>query len=65
MVFFFRRGWTVLVTLRPRATACSPTPPPPDVEFRIPVEAAEVSTGTVEELVVATGTLRAPPRSSA
>ena len=58
MVFFFRRGWTVLA-LFAAATACSPTPPPPDVEFRIPVEAAEVSTGTVEELVVATGTLRA------
>ena len=29
-----------------------------DVEFRIPVEAVAVASGTVEELVVATGTLR-------
>ncbi len=38
--------------------ACAPPSGIEDVEFRIPVEAAEVVTGTVEELVVATGTLR-------
>lgn len=39
--------------------ACGGQAPPPEVEFRIPVEATEVALGTVEELVVATGTLRA------
>ena len=40
-------------------SVCSPSPPTPDVEFRIPVEAVEAATGTVEELVVATGILGA------
>ena len=44
-----------LATLVP---ACAPPNDGADVEFRIPVEATEVATGTVEELVVATGTLR-------
>ena len=39
-------------------TACAPPGGVPEVEFRIPVEAAEVASGTVEDLVVATGTLR-------
>lgn len=38
--------------------ACGPPSPVGDVEFRIPVEVAEVVAGTVEDLVVATGTLR-------
>ena len=38
--------------------ACGPPNTGPEVEFRIPVEAAEVATGTVEDLVQATGTLR-------
>ena len=38
--------------------ACGPSNTGGDVEFRIPVEAAEVATGTVEDLVLATGTLR-------
>ena len=40
--------------------ACSPPAGNAEVEFRIPVEATEVASGTVEDLVVATGTLRAP-----
>ena len=61
MVFLFRRHRLPLVALFFVAlvAACSPPSSPPDVEFRIPVEAAEVVAGTVEELVVATGTLRA------
>ena len=38
--------------------ACGPPNTGPEVEFRIPVEAAEVAAGTVEDLVQATGTLR-------
>jgi len=38
--------------------ACGGSVPQPEVEFRIPVEATEVVLGRVEELVVATGTLR-------
>ncbi len=39
--------------------ACSQPAADVDVEFRIPVEAAAVTAQTVEELVIATGTLRA------
>ncbi len=39
-------------------TACAPPAGDANVEFRIPVEAAEVVSGAVEDLVVATGTLR-------
>lgn len=39
--------------------ACSPPGGAPEVEFRIPVEVAEVVASTVEDLVTATGTLRA------
>ena len=39
--------------------ACAPPTGAPEVEFRIPVEVAEVVASTVEELVVATGTVRA------
>lgn len=38
--------------------ACGPAQTDVDVEFRIPVEAVAVATGTVEDLVLATGTLR-------
>ena len=48
-----------LVLLAAAMAGCAPPAGDVDVEFRIPVEAAEVVTGTVEELVVATGTLRA------
>ena len=37
---------------------CGPPPSVPDTEFRIPVEVEDVGTGTVEDLVVATGNLR-------
>lgn len=40
--------------------ACDPDAGPEQVEFRVPVTAAEVSTDTVEDLIVTTGTLRAP-----
>jgi membrane fusion protein (multidrug efflux system) len=38
--------------------ACSPGGPEQEVEFRVPVFVREVGTGTVEDRVVATGTLR-------
>lgn len=52
--------WRVfgVVALAPLA-ACGPPVAAPEVEFRIPVEVAEVVAATVEDLVVATGTLRA------
>ena len=37
---------------------CAPPPTSPDAEFRTPVEVEDVGTGTVEDLVVATGNLR-------
>ena len=40
-------------------TACTPPAGAPEVEFRIPVEVDEVVAATVEDLVIATGTLRA------
>ena len=40
--------------------ACTPPAANTEVEFRIPVEAALVAADTVEDLVVASGTLRAP-----
>lgn len=39
-------------------TACGGSEQPPPVEFRIPVEVTEVTTGTLENLIVTTGTLR-------
>jgi RND family efflux transporter MFP subunit len=38
---------------------CAPQGAPQEIEFRVPVVAGEVGTGTVEDTVVATGTLRA------
>ena len=55
-----RRPWRLglfAVAALPLA-ACGPAQTDVDVEFRIPVEAVAVATGTVEDLVVATGTLR-------
>lgn len=40
--------------------ACAPADTGPPVEFRAPVFVREVETGTVEDRVVVTGTLRAP-----
>ena len=40
------------------ASACAPPPQQQEAEFRIPIEVEDVETGTVEDLVVATGTLR-------
>ena len=42
------------------ASACNPPGQAQKVEFRVPVTVAEVTTGRVEDRVVATGTLRAP-----
>ena len=54
-----RRGRRALLVLAAAASAaCGGPPREVDVEFRIPVEAVAVAAGTVEELVVATGTLR-------
>jgi len=39
--------------------ACSPPPPGEEIEFRVPVFVREVAIGSVEDLVVATGSLRA------
>ena len=40
------------------ASGCAPPMSAPDTEFRIAVEVEDVGTGTVEDLVVATGNLR-------
>lgn len=40
------------------ASGCAPPTGVPETEFRIPVEVEDVGTGTVEDLVVATGNLR-------
>jgi membrane fusion protein (multidrug efflux system) len=40
------------------AAACAPPPDTQEVEFRVPVSVRVVETGTVEDRVVATGTLR-------
>jgi membrane fusion protein (multidrug efflux system) len=37
---------------------CDAPTPPPTVEFRIPVEVVEIETGSVEDIIVTTGTLR-------
>ena len=54
-----RRGPGALLMLAAAVVAsCGGPAGDVDVEFRIPVEAVAVASGTVEELVVATGTLR-------
>jgi membrane fusion protein (multidrug efflux system) len=47
------------ITIVAWGAACTPGPPEQDVEFRVPVFVREVGTGTVEDRVVATGSLRA------
>ncbi len=42
------------------AAGCTPPPQDQKIEFRVPVFVREVGTGTVEDSVVATGSLRAP-----
>ena len=49
------RWWWILVLL---LTACSPPVDTEEVEFRVPVTVREVDVATVEDLIVATGTLR-------
>lgn len=48
----------VPVVLIAAVVGCGSPPPDADVEFRIPVETASVTAGTVEDIIVATGTLR-------
>ena len=43
-------GWTL--------QGCAPAPEPPSVEFSVPVTVREVATGSVEDRIIATGTLR-------
>lgn len=50
--------WVALIGMLAAASGCAPPVSAPDTEFRIPVEVEDVGTGTVEDLVVATGTLR-------
>jgi len=42
------------------AAGCTPSAQPQELEFRVPVFVRQVETGSVEDRVVATGTLRAP-----
>ena len=58
MACHLRRAWAAVFVPVVLVAACAPPAGDTDVEFRIPVEATEVSTGTVEDLVSATGTLR-------
>lgn len=54
-----RRRWSLLALgLLFAAAGCAPPMPGEDAEFRMPVEVEDVATGTVEDLVVATGNLR-------
>lgn len=50
-------GWLAVVGAALLA-GCGAPSEPGEVEFRIPVEVVEVATGNVEDLVVATGTMR-------
>ena len=54
-------AWIGLLTLASLA-GCGGEGPAPEIEFRIPVEVADIVTDTVEDLIVTTGTLR-PPQS--
>lgn len=53
-----RRTGAIVLALA--IAACTPGGDTEEVEFRVPVTVREVSLGTVEDLIVATGTLRAP-----
>ena len=58
-----RRGVLLSVALLPLALAgCTNGAESEAVEFRIPVEVADVSTGTIEDRIVTTGTLRTRER---
>ncbi|HJL53317.1 MAG TPA: efflux RND transporter periplasmic adaptor subunit [Arenicellales bacterium] len=54
---YMRRSFTSCCLLF-LVTACSDQDATPTVEFRIPVEVTDVTTGDVEDLIVTTGTLR-------
>jgi RND family efflux transporter MFP subunit len=51
-IALFAIGWSLLA-------GCAPGPDEQEIEFRVPVFVREVGTGTVEDRIVATGTLRA------
>ncbi|MYD98131.1 MAG: efflux RND transporter periplasmic adaptor subunit [Gammaproteobacteria bacterium] len=52
-------AWSLLgLGLLIAVAGCAPPIPGEDAEFRMPVEVEDVATGTVEDLVVATGNLR-------
>jgi RND family efflux transporter MFP subunit len=50
--------WTMLCVVMLATTACGPGGDTQDVEFRVPVTVQDVVLGTVEDRIVATGTLR-------
>lgn len=52
-------GPGILIFFLALLVACSGAPPEQEIEFRVPVFVREVETGTVEDRVVATGSLRA------
>jgi membrane fusion protein (multidrug efflux system) len=47
-----------LVSAAAMLVGCTPPPPDQEIEFRVPVFVREVGMGTVEDRIVATGTLR-------
>ena len=51
-------GHVLAIGLFAAVGGCAPPMSQPDAEFRVPIEVEDVDTGTVEDLVVATGTLR-------
>ena len=51
-------GGALVLALLVAVGGCAPPAPNRDTEFRIPVEVEDVTTGTVEDVVVATGNLR-------
>lgn len=53
------RGLLFVLLLLLLLASCGPDGGSEEVEFRVPVAAGEVRTGTVEDLIVTTGTLRA------
>jgi len=55
-----RGGSVALLAALIILSACSPPGDEQTIEFRVPVFSREVETGTVEDRIVATGTLRAP-----
>ena len=48
----------VLAIAAASIVACTPPPPDQEIEFRVPVFVREVGTDTVEDRIVATGSLR-------